>query len=252
MNDGRQLCVFLRCIPILPWPDSNVLFHPASSAFSVPNPRFPVKPIFLLFSPQRDSRANLTTGDPRIYEAILLTKNETNYEISQLCSCVYRSTLTSSRALVWSILRLRHLAAAILFLSRRICRLSSSSGVIPTVLVGLLPPMLRLTGCCCCGCVCCWLSMRVVVVGAGRCAAVVFCVCAGVGCDGSTSGGTKPASRPCVVADSLVSSRNVCSMLRRVVGVNVGVVLVGTPLCNPSKDTSCNIQITKVLIEENI
>lgn len=29
-------------------------------------------------------------------------------------------------------------------------------------------------------------------------------------------------------------------MLRSVVGVNVGVVLVGTPLCSPSRDTSCN------------
>lgn len=67
----------------------------------------------------------------------------------------------------------------------------------------------------------------------------VFWVCAGVGCDGSTSGGTNPASRLCD-ADSLVSSRNVCSMLRSVVGVSVGVVLVGTPLCNPSRDTNCN------------
>lgn len=159
---------------------------------------------------------------------------------------------TSNRALVWSILRLRHLAAAILFLSLRICRLSSSSGVIPIVLVGLLPPILRLAGCCgccdccgCCGCVC-WLSTRVVLVATGAatvvvttwCAAV-FCVCAGVGCEGSTNGGTNPASRLCD-ADSLVSSRKVCSILRSVVGVNVGVVLVGTPLCRPSRETSCN------------
>lgn len=145
--------------------------------------------------------------------------------------------LTSIRALVWSILRLRHLAAAILFLSRRICRLASSSGDIPIILLGLLPPILRLTDCCC-GCVW-WLSMRVVV--GGRWCAAMFCVCAGVGWDGSTSGGTKPASRLCD-ADSLVNSKKVCSMLRSVVGVSVGVVLVGTPLCNPSRDTSCNIE----------
>lgn len=34
--------------------------------------------------------------------------------------------------------------------------------------------------------------------------------------------------------------RLTCSIFRSVVGVNVAVVLVGTPLCIPSKDTSCN------------
>ena len=140
----------------------------------------------------------------------------------------YLRKLTSSKALVWSILLFRHRAAAILFLSLRICLLSSSSGDMPIVLLGLLPPIFLL--------VCCWgwfwlwwFSMLLWWI--------VFWVWAGVGCDGSTRGGTNPASL-LWEADSLVSSRKVCSILRRVVGVSVGVVLVGTPLCSPSKDIS--------------
>lgn len=167
--------------------------------------------------------------------------------------------LTSSKELVWSILLLRHLAAAILFLSLLTCRRSSSSGLMPMVLVGLLPPILRLVCCPIC-CDCCWLSMIVELellllllfpswlwwicgVEFELFIWLLWCpgfwVWAGVGCDGSTKGGTKPASR-LWDALSLVNSRKVCSILRNVVGVNVGVVLVGTPLWSPSSETSCN------------
>jgi hypothetical protein len=55
---------------------------------------------------------------------------------------------------------------------------------------------------------------------------------------GCTTGGTKPASFWCD-STSLCSSMNVCSMLRNVVGVRVGVVRVGTPEFSPSSVTNC-------------
>lgn len=66
------------------------------------------------------------------------------------CSiCFFSSSLSvsSCSSLVWSSLRLRQRAAAILFLSRRIFLRSSSSGVRSCgVLAGRLPPMLRRFG----------------------------------------------------------------------------------------------------------
>jgi len=54
---------------------------------------------------------------------------------------------------------------------------------------------------------------------------------------GCTRGGTKPAWLLCVsgagIAGTPPNSRNVCSMFRRVVGVRVGVVRVGTPQWSP-------------------
>lgn len=54
-----------------------------------------------------------------------------------------------------------------------------------------------------------------------------------------TRGGTNPAS---FSWDSVFgcNSENVCSIFRNVVGVNVGVVRVGTPEFRPSRVKNCN------------
>lgn len=54
-----------------------------------------------------------------------------------------------------------------------------------------------------------------------------------------TKGGTKPASFSWDSGFDC-NSIKVCSILRRVVGVNVGVVRVGTPELMPSRAMNCN------------
>lgn len=64
---------------------------------------------------------------------------------------------------------------------------------------------------------------------------------------GWTSGGTKPAWLVWVSGGGTVdNSRKVCSIFLRVVGVRVGVVRVGTPLCTPSRELSTKLVIVGV------
>lgn len=163
--------------------------------------------------------------------------------------------LTFNNALVWSTRRFLHLAAAILFLSLRKILRSSSSGVILDGFEGFLPPIFLLVVV-----VAVLASLAGVNGGVGRLFESLE-LCDNEDCQRfddfelfnisevsdpemywllpSTRGGTKPASFWWLSA-SHWSSMKVCSILRRVVGVNVGVVRVGTPEFKPSRVINCN------------